>query len=61
MLCGCFPTLHKIDGIKRKKKCLGCFEATTDDLSQEVEVRATVGLPNGRRPQENLQISYKVA
>ena len=39
--------LHKIDGIMREDNC-GYIEATSQDISQEVQAWSQMGLPNGQ-------------
>jgi hypothetical protein len=51
MLWGCFAavgtgTLHKID--HEDRKLCGYIEATSQDISQEVEAWSQMGLPNGQ-------------
>ena len=52
MLWGCFATgwtgaLHKIDGIMKQENYVDNFEATFQDISQEVKAWSQMGLPNG--------------
>ena len=53
MLWGCFAAggtgaLHKIDRIKGQENYVDNIEATSQDITQEVEAWSQMGLPNGQ-------------
>uniref|UniRef100_A0AAZ3SQG5 Transposase n=1 Tax=Oncorhynchus tshawytscha TaxID=74940 RepID=A0AAZ3SQG5_ONCTS len=65
VLWGCFAAggtcaSHKIDGIMRQENC-GFFEATSQDISQEVKAWSQMVLPNGQGPQAYFQSCCKMA
>ena len=65
MLCGCFSAggtgaLYKIDGIMREEHYVDILKQH-QDISQEVEARSQMGLPNGQWPQAYFQSCGKMA
>ena len=53
MLWWCFAAvgtgaLHKIDDIMREENYVDIIEATSQDISQEVQTWSQMGLPNGQ-------------